>query len=496
MLAYLLACTPGGESVPWSAAFPDPDAHGGPTGPGGPARTFTEAELYEPCGHVLGGPGDHQHHNLAVMHDGYLLHPWAPEDGGGGISFLDVTDPCEPVVVGQAWADGMRETHTLAIGEAGGREYLAVDYLHPEDGRRGGVGFFDITDRTAPVWVSELETPGFVYPDAYLRVTLASTWVGSLLFVAGSFNGLFVVDVSDPLAPVLLDTWTFDPPHLVGAFHAIGNLGIVASASTPRTVHLDIGDPSDPKPIPGGDWETTDSAGGRHKYYYSSMGGRYGLFTRNDLGGGPLVYDLTDPGAPTFVSEGFTADGDGGYVYRQGDRLFQGDSNFAVFYDFADPAAPVELARVYPQGDVDTTSPIGNVVIVSVDDGGVDGQASTVYPHATAPDADPPAVELVNPADGAVNQPLTSRIGVVFDEWVERATVSEGSFRVADERGRPVPGRFNVQETIVNFTPDAPLAPGTTYVVGVMAGGVTDVSGNAVVDDVVWRFSTGPEVAP
>jgi hypothetical protein len=54
---------------------------------------------------------------------------------------------------------------------------------------------------------------------------------------------------------------------------------------------------------------------------------------------------------------------------------------------------------------------------------------------------------------------------------------------------------FNVQESIVNFTPDEPLAPDSTYIVGVMAGGVTDVSGNAVAEDLVWRFSTGSEVA-
>jgi hypothetical protein len=489
MLLFLLACRPT-STGPLPPEPPAASAYEPPSGPGGPSRTFSAAELDQPCGYVLGGPGDAEHHNLSVMHDGYLVHPWAPESGGGGISFFEFDDPCNPVLVGQTWSDQMRETHTLAFGEAGGREYLAVDSLDPDNGRVGGVGFWDITDRTAPVWVSELETPMFSYPDSYLFVTFASFWQGNVLYVAAAFNGIHVVDVSDPTQPVLVNTVKFDPPHLVGSFTVVGNVGMAASAGTQRVWMVDVSDPLDPKPIHM--FDTVRADGEVDKYYFSSIAGRYGLFARNERGGGPIVYDLTDPAAPVWTGEAWTPEGDGGYVYRQGERLFQGDSSFAAIWDYSDPSAPTELARYDVPGDVDTISPIGNVAIVSVDEGGLPGQASNVFPWQEAPDTDPPAIELVDPPAEAKAIAHTARIGLSFDEWVERATVFEGSFRVTDADGWPIEGGFNVQENVVNFTPREPLPADTVIRVVVPAGGITDLSGNPVAEELSWQFTTSP----
>ncbi|MEQ1506622.1 MAG: Ig-like domain-containing protein, partial [Myxococcota bacterium] len=473
-----------------------PDGFEPPSGPGGPSRTFDPAELSTPCGYVLGGPGDAEHHNLSVVHDGYLVHPWAPEWGGGGISFLAFDDPCAPVVVGQGWSDRMRETHTLAFGSAGDREYLAVDALDPDEPAVGGVGIWDVTDRTAPTWVAEVDTPNFYYPDSYLRVTFSSFWQGNTLYVSAAFNGIHVIDVSDPTNPVLVNTVTFSPPHLVGAFTVIGDLGIATSAGTSHVVLLDTSDPWNPVALPGGQFDTqsfaADAAGDAELYYFASIGGRYGLFARKDRGGGPIVYDLADPSHPTFVSEVFTEGGDGGYVYRQGTHLFQGDSNFGSVYDFTDPAAPVELVRVDVQGDLDTISPIGNVMIVSVDEDAVPGQASSVIPWQEAPDTDPPAVEWFRPADDARVVPVTARIGASFDEWIESASVFEGSFRVTDADGWPIAGTFDVQENIVNFTPTEPLPSDAAVRVTVPAGGITDLSGNPTAAEASWTFTTSP----
>jgi len=74
---------------------------------------------------------------------------------------------------------------------------------------------------------------------------------------------------------------------------------------------------------------------------------------------------------------------------------------------------------------------------------------------------------------------------------VEHASVFEGSFRVVDSWGQQVPGRFNTQESIVNFTADEPLVADQVYTVTVPAGGITDVSGNPTVEAFSWRFSTG-----
>ncbi|MEZ4317028.1 MAG: Ig-like domain-containing protein [Myxococcota bacterium] len=484
MLAWLLACTPEPGPVETEAQFPDP-ADWTREGPGAPAVSFAADAVWQPCAYIVGDERDHEHHNLSVMHDGWLVHPWAPEDGGGGVSFWDVSDPCAPVLHGLGYSPMMRETHTLAFGEAGGREYLAVDYLSETEADVGGVGFFDITDRSAPVWVSELATPGFHYPDSYLRVTFSNFWQGDILYVAGAGNGVLIVDVSDPLAPVLVNQVQFTPPHVVGQVTVVGNLAVVASAGTARVVLMDVSDPVDPQPIPGGDFDMT--VGGEVlNYYFSSVSGKYGLFARNDDGGGPIVVDLTDPTSPDVVGHTITPDGDGGYVYRNGNRVFQGDSEFGVVWDFSDPTAPVELQRLDVRGDVDTMSPIGNVVLVSVDSGGDPGQATTIFPWDAEPDTRPPVLELVNPAQGAVTR-STARIGLSFDEWIERKSVHAGSFRVTGPFGVAVPGGFNVQEAIANFTPDAPLLPGR-YTVTVPAGGIADISGNPVSETTRFTF--------
>jgi len=459
------------------------------SGPGGPAAQLDASLLDTPCAALTGGPQDIEHHNLVGMHDGFLLLPWAPESGGGGITVYEFSDPCNPVKRGEAYEPLMRETHTLAIGQAGGRTVLAVDTL--VDGDHGGVGFWDISDPDAPTWLSSLEIPNFAYPDAYFRVSLSAFWQGDRLYLSSGLLGVFVVDVSDPAEPEIVDNWV-EVAFLSGSFHVIGNLALASTAGMSRTILWDIGDPEDWQLL--ADFDVEDDLGEAHPYYFANVGGHYALFARKDEGGGPVVYDIADPGAPVRVGAGFVAEGDGGYVVRQNDLLFEGESNFGSRYDFGDPSAPVEVARIDMSGDFDTLVPIGNVAVASVDEGGEPGMATLVFPYDADPDARPPALELVNPPDGATWVPVTGRIGLSFDEQVEPVSAHAGSLRVWSQDGRAVPGRFYGQETIVNFVPDAPLDPDTTYFVEVPAGGIADVSGNAVAVTTSFSFSTGAEV--
>ncbi len=486
MLLFLLAaCEPPPVDF---YAYPEPGDWPALAGPGGPRVSYTEADLYQPCTYLTGGEGDVDHHNLVVMHDGYLLLPWAPEDGGGGITFFEFDDPCDPVRVGEAWSDTMRESHSMAFGRAGDREYLAVDYH--VSGDEGGVGFFDVTDPAAPAFVSAISLPDYDYPDAYFRVVLSTFWQGDYLYASAGLNGVFVIDVSDPLSPELVAQYS-RVGHLLGSFHAVGNLAMASSAGLALTVLYDISDPAVLDPIPGGEFEVEDRDGEYVPYYFANLGGEYGLFARKDEGGGPVIYDLSDPGAPRWVGDLPNDDGDGGYIFRQHDRLFEGESNFGSIYDISDPAAPSLVQRVALQGDLDTVTPVGNVAVLSVDEKAEPGQSSAVLPWDTAPDGLGPSVMLHSPAGGETWVATTGRIGLSFDEMIESGSVFEGSFRVWNALGEPVPGRFNTQESIVNFTPDEPLEADMSYIVEVPAGGITDVSGNPTEQGLRFCFSTG-----
>lgn len=489
--ALLGACSPFVPADP----FPAADAWQA-AGPGVGARTYAQADLFTDCATLPGGPEDVDHHNHVVLVDGYVLVPWAPEyAGAGGISFFDLSDPCAPVKVGEASSAVMRETHILGIHTtANGRRFVAVDYLEPPApdaaSAVGGVGIFDITDPTAPFWVSALALPNHVYPDSYTRVALATAWVGDTIYVANATNGVYIVDASDPEAPTLYGQTRFEGPHVVGGFRPWGTVGMASSMGVSRTVLLDLSDPWSPAPLPGGDWSAEDADGTTRPYYAANVGGSYAWFARSKDGGGPLVYDLTELSAPLRVGDVKTPDGDGGYVFLQNDHLFVGDSNFGSVYDASDPSAMAEVGRFSLVGDLDTVTPLGNVAVVSVDEKAEPGRASVVVPWQVEPETVAPRPGLLSPAEGEVGVASTARIGVVFDEMIEPASVHAGSMRVSDAAGRPIAGSFDVLESIVNFSPTEPLPAGPIRVV-LPAGGIADASGNRISAPRTWWFLVG-----
>lgn len=484
MLLLLLACA---DLPSRPLSFPEPDAWT-KEGPGAPTMPFTEDQLFEPCAWLTGGPEDVDHHNLTVMVDGWLLMPWAPEDGGGGLTFFDMSDPCQPVKVGEGFDARMRESHTIGL-QLGEQRYAAVDYLEPDGS--GGVGIWDITDVTAPRWVSQIAIPRHAYPDSYTRLTLSVTWQGPYIYAATTGLGVHIIDASDPLDLQLAGQISFEGPHIVGSFHVWGNLAMAASAGLSRTVMMDLSDPLAAAVLPGGDFNTADPDGTLRPYYFSNLGARHALFARSKDGGGPMIYDLADPSTPTLLGQDRTPEGDGGYVFQQNDRLFVGDSAFGTVYDFTDPAAPAPLGTFLLQGDLDTVTPLAHTAIVSVDEKGNPGQSSAVTPWSTEPDTTPPSPGMTSPRQGEPFVATTARVGVVFDEMIEPVSAFPGSFRVFDDRLEAVEGSYNVQENVVNFTPSAPLRPDAAYTVHLPAGGLADLSGNRLQTDLRLTFWTG-----
>jgi hypothetical protein len=503
LLSVAGCAAPGGDDdIPEPATPPPPlaaDGWGGTSGPGGPRQSFGSAELWTGCAYLDGGPEDADHHNLVVPWDGWLLMPWAPEYSNGGVSFFDVSDACAPVKIGEGTSGDMRETHSVGFATVDGRDYVAVNYhggIDFELGKLvGGIQIWDITDVTIPTHVADLHLPGYLYPDSYQRVTLSLSWQGPVIYASSADNGVHIIDASDPTAPQFVSLYTFDPILRLGSFHAMGNVAMAASAEGSRTVMMDISDPFDPQPLPGGEFDVTDADGVPREYYFSNLGGPWAMFARKEGAGGPIVYDVSDPRAPVRVGDA-PSNGNGGYVFRQHEHVFVGESSFAAVYDFSDASAPVEVGRGQLEGDLDTATPLGNLMVLSVDDDGVEGQASMIVPWREEPDSRGPTVGMSSPRDGATFQASTSRIGLSFDEMIEPRSVFAGSFRVTDSDGWPVAGWYGAQENLAHFAPSEPLAPDTTYVVTVPAGGITDFFGNPTAEEFSLRFTTGAEVVP
>ncbi len=495
-------------SAPPPGPYPAPGAFPPPHGPGLGAVDTTLHPVGTNCAFLDGGEMDiSDHHNLGVMVDGYLLLPWAPETGRGGLTFFDVSDPCAPTIVGNSYSLTMRETHTVGFYEREGRRYAVVDQM-TRIAHGGGIQFWDITDPTTPVVVADLELPHFLYPDSYARPTLSVSWQGSYVFVGAADTGVHVVDAFDPAHPSWVTTIAIDPVLRVGMVQTIGNLLIATAAEGPRTVLFDISDPESPQPIPGGEFSAVDASGEARDSYFSTMAGGYVFYARKEMGGGVIAMDIHDPTRPAYAAD-VVDDGNGGYVYVHEGRILVGESNLARVYDVsdlfdADPERvipPTPLLELDLQGDLDFAVPVGQMAILSVDEMANPNEGSALVPWLSASDTTAPVETWVYPPPigDALNEdvPRSSRFGVSFSEMIAVESAWEGSVRLyrADaatpDAGR-VAGLVSAQEHIVQFVPACPLEPNVEYVLELPAGGIHDVSGNALGTRIVHRFRTTP----
>ena len=105
---------------------------------------------------------------------------------------------------------------------------------------------------------------------------------------------------------------------------------------------------------------------------------------------------------------------------------------------------------------------------------------------ALAADTTPPLVTLVNPADLATAVATSTAVNATFNEAMDPLTISNSNFTVAGVAGSV---GFDALNKIATFTPNAPLAVGTTYTATVTTG-VTDLAGNHMVLNKVWSFTT------
>lgn len=477
---------------PMPRPYPAPDAWTPNAGPGGPAVSFTADQLGEHCAYMSAGAEDRDHHNLVAMWNGYLVMPWAPDAGNGGLSMYDFSDPCNPVEVGRGASVEMRETHALGFAEVDGRAWTITAHLKTIF--EGGVQFWDLTDPTAPFAAGALNLDGFAFPfDAYRRVTFGAFWQFPYAYVGGAQTGIYVVDATDPTAPTHVSTYGFDPVAQVGQVHVIGNLVVASTAEGSRAMLLDSSNPGELQPIPGGDFTVVDGDGNPRENYFSNVSGGYMYFARKDGGGGLIIYDIRDPSNPTFVGD-ITSPGNGGYVFIKDNLVFAGEGSIASVYDVSDPANITLVTTLTMQGDLDTITPIGNVVVLSVDDEPSPDQGSAVVPFEMEVDTKSPEVTWSVPSDGASGLAVTSRVGVTFSEFIDPRSAWEGSVRVYEEGVDPALGRVDgwvsAQDTVVNFWPKRPLKSGTRYVFELPANGVTDYNGNALETPFTLTFET------
>lgn len=127
------------------------------------------------------------------------------------------------------------------------------------------------------------------------------------------------------------------------------------------------------------------------------------------------------------------------------------------------------------------------------------------FTTAAAADITPPTVSAISPAAGATGVASTANVTATFNEAMDAATISTGSFELRDASAALVSAAvsFNATTRVATLNPTGNLLlAGAPYTARVRGGAtdprVKDLAGNALAADRVWSFSvetTAPTVS-
>jgi hypothetical protein len=118
-----------------------------------------------------------------------------------------------------------------------------------------------------------------------------------------------------------------------------------------------------------------------------------------------------------------------------------------------------------------------------------------VAPWTELPDSEPPRVNFSYPAEGEKGLALTSRIGLTLTELIDGKSAWRQNavllYPTDAGSAAAIAIDVSVQDTVLNVSPIEALEPNTSYTLEVVAGGVEDVSGNAIAEPFSLTFATG-----
>jgi YVTN family beta-propeller protein len=449
-------------------------------GPGLGNLTYTTAELFKPISviHSATAGGSARGDGTVAMHDGYLFVPYGVDSGnpGGGIAFWNVSNPRAPVLVKRVDVNALREPHGFGFSNSYPGHYAVMQSVT-------GIQFWDFTNVNNPVMLSALTLPGIAASDYDLGAWWCF-WQAPYVYVGGSGNGLYIIDATNPSAPVHIKTI---PTSVWGSFRvgpvfAVGNLLVMTSMDRSGLVTMDISDPLNPALL-----DSTSTTPGQYS----------GIVNGNRIVAAGIdnflyVYDISTPTQITQVLKSADMGGKGGYVSVQDGFAHSGASNNYAKVNLSTGAVVGKGTSNIATRDEDFGTVLGNLVYIASDH----PVGSAIVPHQTAPDTTGPSVNMVSPKNNATNQARTSRVGITLTDAVDLRTVSSTTFIVRPLGGAALAGKYSTQSGIVNFFPSAQLAAATTYEVVVTAGGIKDYVGNGVPAAFTSRFTTAGTAAP
>jgi DNA-binding beta-propeller fold protein YncE len=441
-----------------------------------PNLTYQSAEQFTPISPQLSS----LHLNQPSVYNGYVIFA-----GNAVHEVWDIANPYAPVLKAKFesnFRSGEAESHQVTYA----RKPNGTAYMGTISGR--GVDIWNVTTTTAPTLVGQIQLPNINYGDVTGGIW-GVAWHGNYLYAGATTYGLYVIDVTNPAAPVHVATLSRAALGNVpaGPLFAVGSTLVITTPKTFRGIAtVDISNPLQPRLLDSVIPTSDDSY----------IGGFYNGFATLIT---PFrAYDVTtDPSNITVLGSTNTPYGE--YTSFANNKMFfggiRGGTHGVYKYDVSNPATPVLEGRFVGRDtrwDDQFSCPIGNLIAVA-DDQQVDGNyvGGLIVVHETQPDATGPTVLKVFPKDGSTGQPLSGCASVSLSEWPELATVDAASFIVRPIGGAPLAGSWSTTNTILTFGPDQPLLPFTNYEIVLPAGGICDFVGNAIGSEFRSTFRTG-----
>jgi len=123
------------------------------------------------------------------------------------------------------------------------------------------------------------------------------------------------------------------------------------------------------------------------------------------------------------------------------------------------------------------------------------------FTTGAAPDTTRPTVTLKSPLAGATGIAFNAKVVASFSEDMDPATVSDNTILLQGPGANAITGTvvYAVGARTATFTPTTPATlPANTLFTATVTTGARDLAGNALLNNVVWTFSTGaaPDTTP
>ncbi len=436
-------------------------------GPGIGNLVYAPNELFTAISLIESPKG---HGNVTLV-DGYLMTIYSSDGGGtsgdGGFDFWDVSNPRKPILFARhdnADTHGIREAHGFGLSNSYPGDYLVVQGVE-------GIQFWDVSDAANIQLLNYMDLPGIKKGDYSGDWWLF--WQAPYVYVAGTGQGLYIVDANDPSNPQLVKQIPTDQLGGLnpGQVFVIGNLMISARNQNNGFASFDISNPINPVLL--------NTYMGNNGYSHLFASGT--LLTSGGNGDTPQLYvhSINHDGQFAFMGAiGGISLGNGGYGSYQDGFFHSGFSNKYAKFQVFDQNQQYDLKYINSasakqrNADEDFGLVLGNLVFVGNDHG-----ASGLIVHQQEADLTGPDVHWVHPADGASNLLLSSRVGLSMSDNVDIDSITNASFMLRPVAGEALLGKYSVQMGIVNFSPDQALLANTTYEIVVQ--GMRDLMGNS-----------------